>query len=86
VTTAPTVPASSSVVRAPSSAAAGAVRANDTGRPAMEMNQSRLETRPISSGGTKRCLVAAQAIVPAASIALITTEASTSCQRDCAIP
>ncbi len=65
VTIAPRTPAPISVGRAPKRLAAGPVNANDSGSNPIEMNQSRLETRPSSCRGTSRCLVVAQTIVPA---------------------
>jgi hypothetical protein len=48
----PTTAATRSVFRAPINPAAGAVKANETGKNPIEINQSRLDTRPRSEGGT----------------------------------
>ena len=49
---APSRPETASVVRAPSTSATGPVTANDSGVRPIETNQSKLDTRPSSSGGT----------------------------------
>ena len=79
VTAAPPNPAMRSVVRAPATAATGAVSAYEMGSRLMETSQSRLETRPSSWAGTWRCFTVAQTIVPAASSALKSRHASMSC-------
>ena len=52
VTAPPITAAPTSVARTPTSEAAGAVNANERGRRPIEINQSRLETRPRSDAGT----------------------------------
>ena len=76
VTVLPIAAATTNVARVPISAVAGAVSANETGRRPIEIIQSRLDTRPSSEEGTCRCLIVAQTMVPAASRALNTRQAS----------
>lgn len=60
-------PAAINVLRTPIAALTGPVSANDSGSRPIEISQSRLETRPSSEVGTRRCFAVAQMIVPAVS-------------------
>ena len=60
-------------------AATGPVSANEIGTSPIEMNQSRLDTRPSSRPGMRRCFVVVHTIGPAASSALKTKLAAMSC-------
>ena len=86
VTAPPIAAAPTSVARAPTAAATGAVNAKESGRSPIEISQSRLETRPSIDAGTWRCFSVAQTIVPAASSALKSRHASPSCQVALAKP
>ncbi|CAN5690708.1 hypothetical protein BH20ACT21_BH20ACT21_11000 [soil metagenome] len=79
VITAPVSPATTRVVPAPIATATGPQRAKDNGNRAVEMSQSRLDTRPRSAPGMCFCLRVIQAIVPAVSRAWKQTLAATSC-------
>ena len=70
VTAPPSSPAPISVGCAPNVFATGPVSAYDTGTSAVEMNQSKLETRPMSRAGTSRCFVVIHTMRPALSSAL----------------
>ena len=67
-------------------AATGPVSAKDTGTRPMEMNQSKLATRPSSAVGTSRCLAVAQTMVPAVSSALNARHAAMTCHDTVARP
>src|SRR5437660_286817 len=73
-------------VRARMAAATGAVRAKESGSSPMEMNQSKLDTRPKRRFGTNRCFVVAHTIVPAASRALNEKAAIIACHGYLANP
>ena len=70
----------------PAPSATGPVSANETGTRPMEMNQSKLATRPSSAVGTSRCFVVAHTIVPAVSSALKTKHAAMTCHETLASP
>ena len=86
VTIAPSTPAPTSVRRAPARLATGPVNANESGSRPMEMNQSRLDTRPSSCRGTRRCFVVTHTMVPAVSSALKRKHASMACHGAWASP
>ena len=83
---APMSPAPTSVARTPKAAATGPVSANEIGTRPIEMNQSRLETRPRRRPGMRRCFVVIHTISPAASSALKTKLAAMSCHAKSANP
>ena len=83
---APTRPAPTSVVRAPSTCATGPVNANERGTRPIEMNQSKLDTRPSSRPGTRRCFVVTHTMRPALSSPLKTKLAAMSCHGNRASP
>ena len=58
------MPASASVVRAPSSDATGPVIANESGVRPIDTNQSKLDTRPSISAGTSVFMSVFQMIMP----------------------
>ena len=76
----PRRPARRKVPRAPISPLTGAVMAKERGTSPVEMNQSRLDTRPSSALGTSRCFTVSHTTVPAASKALNRTLISMACQ------
>src|SRR6266545_1070147 len=75
----PAIPAANSVFEAPNDAATGPVRANETGTRPADANQSRLETRPSMSPGTRRWSSVRHTIPPEAEKPKRTTLASIAC-------
>src|SRR5215210_7325303 len=86
VTMPPSTPAPMRVSRTPKTAATGPVRAKEIGTRPIEMNQSKLDTRPRSLSGTRRPLVVAHTIVPAPSSALKMKLATIACHGNLAMP
>ena len=82
----PMSPAATSVARTPNAPATGPTSAYDSGTSPIEMNQSRLETRPSSRPGMRRCFVVVHTISPALSNALKTKLAAISCHGSRANP
>jgi hypothetical protein len=82
----PISPAPTSVVRAPMASATGPVNAYESGTRPIEMNQSKLETRPSIRPGTSRCLVVIHTMSPALSRALNAKQKTIACQGSRAMP
>src|SRR5205807_1472699 len=86
VTQPPRSPAATRVVRAPTTWAAQPASPKERGSSEIEMNQSRLDTRPRREAGTNRCLAVSHTIVPAVSRAWKARLTAISCQPAVASP
>ncbi len=81
VTVPPRTPAQIIVVLAPKASASGPTAANDSGTPPIVIIQSRLDTRPKSSDGTRRCRIVNQMMTTPAIEASATKPKSIASQR-----